>query len=778
MSVLPRLFILVLIAVLPALAIQASNEFDLRRSREAEVRQNALRLAQFASGELDRIVDNARVLLTALSKLAALRDHDAPACNAYLSELKQSLPQYTIVGALDVDGAPFCASADIMGQTAADRPYFKRALATGRFTIGEYTVGRILPKPVLPFALPFAGADGRPAGIVYLSLDLAWLAAHFEDRSFDGNATLAVTDRDGIVLLRIPDNAKFAGTRFAESYMAQVHAEAAGTEEITGIDGVVRIIGYVPADASPNRLFVGVGLTKAVSFASIDRATESGFVLIAAGLSLALLAAWIGGRQFISRPIHRLVDAAAQWTEGRFEARANLGGGRSEMARLGATFDAMAGALERRGAERDRAEAARAATAVELERLNETLAERVATEIAARTKAEAAYRQAQKMDAIGQLTGGIAHDFNNILQVIMGNVEALHLRAVEEQRPIAPEAVSKSTLAALQAARRAASLTYRLLAFARQQPLSPEPVDANRLVSGMSDLIRRTLGETINSETVLAGGLWPVFADPNQLESALLNLAVNARDAMPEGGRLTIETANCYLDDAYAEAHGDVSPGQYVLIGVSDTGKGMAPEIAANAFDPFFTTKAPGEGTGLGLSQVYGFVKQSNGHVKIYSEPGQGTSVKIYLPRGANIASAVPETAPEQAPARAPNATILVVEDDDDVRASSIAMLHKLGYAVLDASDGAAALHVLADRPDIALLFTDVGLPGGLNGRQLADAAVARLPGLKVLFTTGYARNAIVHNRRLDPGVELLTKPFTYAALAAKLRKILEAERA
>jgi CheY-like chemotaxis protein len=204
----------------------------------------------------------------------------------------------------------------------------------------------------------------------------------------------------------------------------------------------------------------------------------------------------------------------------------------------------------------------------------------------------------------------------------------------------------------------------------------------------------------------------------------------------------------------------------------------MAPEIAANAFDPFFTTKAPGEGTGLGLSQVYGFVKQSNGHVKIYSEPGQGTSVKIYLPRGANIASAVPETAPEQAPARAPNATILVVEDDDDVRASSIAMLHKLGYAVLDASDGAAALHVLADRPDIALLFTDVGLPGGLNGRQLADAAVARLPGLKVLFTTGYARNAIVHNRRLDPGVELLTKPFTYAALAAKLRKILEAERA
>jgi signal transduction histidine kinase len=507
------------------------------------------------------------------------------------------------------------------------------------------------------------------------------------------------------------------------------------------------------------------------------------------GLALALLAAWIGGRQFVSKPNGKLVDAASQWTLGRFEVRANLAGGASEIDRLGRTFDTMAGALERRGAERDAAEAqqrqlaerleqevaARTEAAEQLRGLNETLADRVAAEIAARMVVEEAFRQAQKMEAIGQLTGGIAHDFNNILQVIMGNVEALYLRAVEDVNGIPPDELRRMALAALEAGRRAASLTHRLLAFARLQPLAPQATDANRLVAGMSDLVRRAIGETIMSETVLAGGLWPVFVDPNQLESAVLNLAVNARDAMPNGGKLTIETANCHLDEAYAAAHAEVIPGQYVLIGVSDTGQGMPPDIVARAFEPFFTTKATGQGTGLGLSQVYGFVKQSNGHVKIYSELGQGTSVKLYLPRAVGAVVALPEAALEPPGATADDAVILVVEDDADVRASSVAMLRKLGYPVLEAADGVTALQMLDGRPDVALMFSDVGLPGDFNGRQLADEAIRRAPGLKVLFTTGYARNAIVHDRRLDPGVELLTKPFTYAALAAKVRKLLEA---
>jgi PAS domain S-box-containing protein len=384
--------------------------------------------------------------------------------------------------------------------------------------------------------------------------------------------------------------------------------------------------------------------------------------------------------------------------------------------------------------------------------------------------------QSQKMETVGQLTGGVAHDFNNLLQVIRSNLEAL------ERNPPSPESVDADRHArwvrsALRGVDRAAALTHRLLAFARQQPLEPKPLDPNKLVGGMSDLLRRTLGETIAIETVLAGGLWRTFADPNQVESAILNLAVNARDAMPEGGQLTIETANTYLDEAYAGAHQEVTPGQYVMIAVTDTGTGMSKETVAKAFEPFFTTKDIGKGTGLGLSQVYGFVKQSGGHVKIYSELGEGTTVRIYLPRYMAQEKMQEEAAAASAvPTGTYRETILVVEDDEDVRASSVETLRELGYRVLEAPDGAAALSVLEREPAVRLLFTDVGLPGGMNGRQLADEARRRRPALQVLFTTGYARNALVHHGRLDPGVELIVKPFTYAALAAKIRALLEAD--
>jgi CheY-like chemotaxis protein len=311
--------------------------------------------------------------------------------------------------------------------------------------------------------------------------------------------------------------------------------------------------------------------------------------------------------------------------------------------------------------------------------------------------------------------------------------------------------------------------------FARRQPLAPEVVSPNKLVTGMSDLLRRALGESVAIETVLAGGLWSVFADANQLENALINLAVNARDAMPDGGRLTIETANCYLDDAYCSRHADLSPGQYVGLFVTDAGSGMPQDVIEKAFEPFFTTKGIGQGTGLGLSQIYGFVKQSGGHVKIYSEVGQGTCVKLYLPRHHGV-GAVPDALSEPlAPPRARRGeTVLVVEDDPDVRTYTVEMVRDLGYQVISADDGRAALRMLDAHPELRLLFTDVGLPGGMNGRQLADQAILRRPGIRVLFTTGYARNAIVHHGRLDPGVEVIFKPFTYSDLAAKLRKAFE----
>ncbi len=413
--------------------------------------------------------------------------------------------------------------------------------------------------------------------------------------------------------------------------------------------------------------------------------------------------------------------------------------------------------------------AARRRAEQQLQHLNETLEERVAEEIRRRQETEEALRQSQKMEAIGQLTGGVAHDFNNLLTVIIGNIEILgrNLPAQHEmQRMVA---------GALRGASRAALLTERLLAFSRRQPLMPQTVSANTLVAGMSDLLRRTLGETVAIETVLAGGLWPAFVDASQLENALINLAVNARDAMPDGGKLTIETANCHLDEAYAAMHDEVQPGQYVGIFVTDTGTGMAKEVVAQAFEPFFTTKETGQGTGLGLSQVYGFIKQSGGHVKIYSEVGQGTTVKLYLPRhrGAETGTEKELELREIARAR-PGETVLIVEDDPDVREYTVEIVGELGYRVLSAEDGASALALLEAHREVDLLFTDVVLPGGMNGRQLADVASRRHPGLKVLFTTGYARNAIVHQGRLDPGVEVTFKPFTYSELAARIRRILD----
>ena len=390
-------------------------------------------------------------------------------------------------------------------------------------------------------------------------------------------------------------------------------------------------------------------------------------------------------------------------------------------------------------------------------------------EMAAREEAETRLRQMQKMESIGQLTGGIAHDFNNMLAIVIGSLDLAERRLERE-----PDRALQSIENAREGAQRAAMLTARLLAFSRQQPLAPVPLDANKLVSGMSELLRRALGEHVLVETVLAGGLWTTFADASQLESALLNLAVNGRDAMPDGGRLTIETANSYLDEAYAATREEVQPGQYVAICVSDTGVGMSNEVAAQAFEPFFTTKGIGKGTGLGLSQVFGFVKQSGGHIAIYSEIGEGTTVKLYLPR--HIGPAAVRSAPEAneaIPQGKSRDIILVVEDEDRVRHFAVDALRELGYTVLSASNGFDGLDIIRDQPRLSLLLTDIVMPR-MNGRQLADEARQILPGLPVLYTTGYTRNAVVHNGILDPGVALLAKPFTIAQLALRVRAILD----
>jgi len=397
--------------------------------------------------------------------------------------------------------------------------------------------------------------------------------------------------------------------------------------------------------------------------------------------------------------------------------------------------------------------------------------EKLRAEAAGREQVEETLRQSQKMEAVGQLTGGLAHDFNNLLTGITGSLEMLQNRLAQGRLTD----LDRYITAAQGAAKRAAALTHRLLAFSRRQTLAPKLTDVNRLVTGMEEMIRSTAGPEIAIEVVTAGELWNTLIDPNQLENALLNLCINARDAMPEGGQLTIETGNKWIDVRAAQDH-DLPAGQYVSLCVSDTGTGMTPEVIRRAFDPFFTTKPIGAGTGLGLSMIYGFVRQSGGQARIYSEPGQGTMVCLYLPRQLGGTETVKEAAdPMGAPRTGQGETVLVVDDEPTVRMLVSDVLEDLGYIAIEVADGAAGLRVLQSDARIDLLVTDVSLPGGMNGRQVADAGRALRPGLKVLFITGYAENAVLSHGHLDPGMHVVTKPFAMDALATRVKELITA---
>jgi signal transduction histidine kinase len=405
-----------------------------------------------------------------------------------------------------------------------------------------------------------------------------------------------------------------------------------------------------------------------------------------------------------------------------------------------------------------------------LQELNETLEQRIEERTDELKFAQEALLQAQKMEAVGQLTGGIAHDFNNILAGISGSLELLEVRLAQGRVAEADRYIK----AARGAARRAAVLTQRLLAFARRQTLNPRSTDINKLIAGMEDMIRRSVGPSIVLEVVGAGGLWLTKIDHSQLENSLLNLCINGRDAMaPNGGRLTIQTANKLLDDRTARER-DLPPGQYISLCVSDTGSGMSPAVIARAFDPFYTTKPLGEGTGLGLSMVYGFVRQSGGQVRIYSEPGNGTTVCLYLPCLVDAGEEVEELQLAAEIERSDGETVLVIDDEPTIRMLIADVLQENGYKAIEAHDGASGLRVLQSDERIDLLITDVGLPGGINGRQVADAARLVRPDLKVLFITGFAENAVVSSARLAPGMAVITKPFVLSALNQKIRELIE----
>jgi PAS domain S-box-containing protein len=726
---------------------------DQERLRENEAR---LRLA-FTAGSLgDWSWDLASDLLTLSPQAAALFGVDGEYVT--WAEMKSLM---------DEEDAQRTQAAGIATITkGVDYQAEYRLRRTDGTSVWIYAVGK-----------PVAGADGRRTGIVGAVQDVtgrrrAEDALREESRTLEtlnrtGAALAAELDLERLVQMVTDAGVELTGAAFG-AFFYNVLNEAGERLLLYTLSGAPREhfeqFGMPRATAVFHPTFVGEGTIRADDIQLDPRYGRSephfgmpkGHLPVRSYLAVPVISRSgevIGGlffghpepKRFTERHERLITGIAAQAAVGIDNAR-------------------LLQSAQREVAERMRAEA-------ELRHLNETLEQRVIEEIERRTAVEEALRQAQKMETLGQLTGGVAHDFNNLLQIVTGNLELL-------QRSL-PEGEGRLRRAAENAAKgaeRAAVLTQRLLAFSRRQPLAPKTLDPNRLIAGMSELLHRTLGETVEVEAVRASGLWQVEVDPNQLENAILNLAVNARDAMPGGGKLTIETANTHLDRAYVANNAEVAPGQYVVLCVSDTGAGMDEETLNRAFEPFFTTKEVGKGTGLGLSMVYGFVKQSGGHLKIYSEPGEGTTVKIYLPRMMAADAAEEEKGDEPiVPEGAREEIILVCEDDEDVRAYSIEVLRELGYGVLEAADGHAALALLK-QPGLRvdLLFTDVVLPGGMTGAVLADEARVLRPGLKVLFTTGYARNAIVHHGRLDPGVELITKPFSYSDLAMRIRDLLD----
>jgi signal transduction histidine kinase len=737
MSIRTRLLLLVLCATLiPVFLIGIRFVID----RDEAIRLATVDLtieANAAAAALNERIPGTAQLEYGLARARDLDTTDRDACSAFLAAVLLEHPQYTGILTIQPNGQLVCDSlASRRNLDLRDRRYFQRAVANPGTLAVEPAFGRLTGVAVLQIAFAAPLRDGLTPFVLLASLDLN---RFLHDRLTPGTDMLLLA-ADGTALSWLPleansdrQGARITGEPIFAFATAHPHRGAGQVKDLDGTDRIWATARVNVTEGAGLNLLIGRP-TRALTDPANQRLIQEIAVLTAVAVVL-VLGVWLLAEIAIRRQVLRIGAMATQLEAGDLKARIPEPHPRGELGGLMDQLNRTAEAIQRQHNS--------------IEELGRRLG------------------QAQKMEAVGQLTGGIAHDFNNLLTVLLGNAEFLvdDLADRPESRELAQSMVM--------AAERGAELTRSLLAFARRQPLAPQAVDANRLVLAMEGLLRRTLGEHIEYRIVLNPGLWPAMVDSAQLESAVLNLALNARDAMPLGGALTIETSCTHLDDAYAGQHPEVQPGDYVMIAVSDSGTGMAPEILAQVFEPFFTTKEVGKGTGLGLSMVYGFVRQTGGHIKLYSELGEGTTVKLYLPRAdASPAAAEP---PRPAPVTGAGEVVLAVEDNDLVRSHVTSELKALGYSVLSAASGAEALHIVHDRARrIDLLFTDVVMPGGLSGPDLARLAVEVRPGLKVLYTSGYTENSVVHNGRLDPGVQLLTKPYRRQELARKLREVLE----
>ncbi len=761
MSLRLHLILLVVVCMLPAIALLAMDQVQLRRAREAEVRGEILVVAQSGAGEIERVIEGGKQLLTALEQAPAIRERNAPLCSALLSRLQQEYPIYAGIVATDPSGRAFCTSRPGQAVYEADQAWFQAALQTGGFVVGGKVFSPDVLTAVLPMARPVTAADGNVLGVLVLALDLDQLGRDLATKLPPGTA-LIVLDRNGNVLLPVTDGTVGAAPTLAPGMLALLRANEAATADVPDSAGTSEIV--AAAAAGDYGLRVLAARRKPAAFAALDASTQNGIILIVAGLTVALLVAALIAWRFIQLPVRELLRSAERLRQGEYDHHVHPAGNRSELGRLGQALNALAVALEERERDRDIAEnrLLEFNTTLEqrVEERTQALAEantQLAAEAEERQRAQATLAQAQKLDALGQLTGGVAHDFNNLLSAILGSLE-IALKRVEDGR------VHRLLNIAVRAAERGAKLTAHMLAFSRKHELALRPVDVNMVIDGTSDMFGRTIGPMTRVQHDLAADLWPAFADPVQIEVALLNLALNARDAMPEGGVLTFRTRNVTAARP-GTAQAALPQGDYVMVSVIDTGHGMPPEVQARVFEPFYTTKGVGKGTGLGLSMVYGFATQSGGTVTIDSAPGKGTAITLYLPRAAPETiepSAAPETVTDATPLR-----ILLVDDDPDIRETVQEMLDDLGHAVTAADSGPAALALLREAADFDLLLADFAMPE-MTGVQLAEQAVAMRPALPIVLMTGYVEGDARHSWT-ERGYRAVLKPFSAVELAAAL---------
>ncbi|MBU8538574.1 ATP-binding protein [Falsiroseomonas tokyonensis] len=740
MSIRTRLLWLALIAmVVPALLLGLRSFAE----RQAQIDLATRRLADTAvdvARDIEVRILSTGQLLFGLARAPELQRQSREGCSLFLARVRAQYPQYTGLLTTDREGRLFCDSLQSGREVSfVDRSYFQRALTTEDGLILDSAFGRMSGSAVLQVVRPVRNLAGDLELVLLAGLDLTRLVRE-ELRLLVPGVEVLLVDSQGTVLVWEPDPSR--ASQLGESILNAplgrfaLAAGAGQTTELRDEKGAAMIwaTGTAPHVGQAG-LRILVGQNRQALVAPADRRLRQDLLILALLCLVLGGAVWAIGEVAIRREIGRIAAMARRLGQGDLTARIAPPHPGGELGGLIAVLNRSADSLQQ---QRDA-----------IGDLNRKLL------------------QAQRMEAVGQLTGGLAHDFNNLLTVIIGSAELLAERLQQEEELLQLAETTRT------AAERGGELTRSLLAFARRQPLEPRATDLGAEILRIELLLRRTLGEHVVCRLDLEPGLPSALVDAAQLEAALLNLALNARDAMPDGGQLTVETGLTELDAAYAAQNEEVTPGEYLVIAVTDTGCGMTPEVMAQAFEPFFTTKEFGRGSGLGLSMVYGFVKQSQGHVKIYSEPGHGTSVKIYLPRAAK--SDVVRRPPLAPAAALPGGTeaVLVVEDDALVRGHVVGELKHLGYRVLAAGNGQEAMAVLHSAAEVDVLFTDVVMPGGMSGPQLAEAALRMRPGLRVLYTSGYTENAVVHHGRLDPGVVLLSKPYRRQELAEKLRHVL-----